>query len=453
MSTRFWLISFFILNTLFSFGATPPDSSATLIQRTAALLAIEEGKNYFYTGKYLSAIMQFKEANRKDKYGYQPYFWLGKCHFALDNFGEAAEYVEKSAALLKEENLDVLILQAQTYHQLNKIDEALAIYLKLKEKLPKVRLRDLQIDENITSCELIKEQLAEGRSNQRKALSQEINTDFSEYAPILLADGKTLYFTSRRENTTGGRHNPDDSQFFEDNYRVVWNDKSKKWDSLTNQMDRINSTGFDCISYLSADGLEGLMTVNTTATQEKDITNGSDIYEISFSSKGKWQTPKSIKNKSINTSFFDGSATMTADKSRMYFVSDRKGNKSMTDIYMVERSGNKWGTAVPVSDSINTPYNETTPYITPDGRFLFFSSNGHQGLGGYDIFVSENLGNTWSKPINLGIEINSVNDDTHFQYYPKLQKALFAGLTLNDLRGNIDIFEVDLKLVKLPIKE
>lgn len=428
------------------------DSSVNVVNRTAAVLLLEEGKNLYYEMKYREALLRFKDAYAKDKYNHQCSFWIGKCHYELNNFGYAKQYAHQARALNKEETDDILILKAQAHHQLNELDSAIICYTQLLDKLPKQRIKDLRIDFCIASCNYALEQKAAGKVNKRVEFPEPINTGYSEYAPILTHNGKTLYFTARKENTTGGRSNPDDNQYFEDNYRAVWNENEKKWDSITNQMDRLNGNGFDCISYLSADGMKGLMTVNTTATGAKEVTQSSDIFEITFSDKGKWQTPKLIRNKSINSSFFDGAATMTADGSTLFFVSDRKADKSGTDIYMVQKNGNKWGEAVPVSDSINTPFNETTPYISPDGRFLFFSSKGHVGMGGYDIFVSENLGKTWSKPVNLGAEINTVNDDTHFQYYAKLKKAVSAGLSLYDLKGQIDIFEFDMNLVKLPLK-
>ena len=80
---------------------------------------------------------------------------------------------------------------------------------------------------------------------------------------------------------------------------------------------------------------------------------------------------------------------MTADGSTLYFVSDRKGQKKSTDIYVSKKVDKVWGDAVPLSDTINSTGTETTPYITPDGRYLFFSSEGHLGMGGLDVFVSE----------------------------------------------------------------
>jgi hypothetical protein len=75
-----------------------------------------------------------------------------------------------------------------------------------------------------------------------------------------------------------------------------------------------------------------------------------------------------------------------------------------------------------------------------------------KGMGGYDIYVTKKNGNSWSTPINLGSSINTVNDDTHFQYYPELKKAFMAGVTLDEMQCNYNIYEVDLEKAQLPLK-
>ena len=429
----------------------PKDSTTNLKDKTAALLLIEEGKSLFLEGKLREALIKLKLAGNKDIYNAKVPFWTGMCHLRLKNYGYALQYAQKAREMSEPNDLDVTELLAYSYHALNKLDSALICYDFCRKNMPKQRLKDLRIAERINECNYALEQQKSGKTNKRKNFSPDVNSSFNDYGALLVQDGKVLYFTSRRENTTGGLNNPDDEQYFEDNYRAVWNGETESWDSITNNLDRINSPGFDCISWLKPDGLSCLMTLNTTAVDVKQQTKSSDICEVSLSSKGKWQSPKIIANKSINSSFFDGSATLSADGNTMYFVTDRKGDKSMTDIYVVEKVGKKWGTARPVSDSINTEMRETTPYITPDGRYLFFSSDGHPGMGGYDIFVSENMGKCWSKPKNLGIGINTVNDDTHFQLYEKLGKILYTGCTIDGLKSHMDIYEIDLRDIELPV--
>jgi Tol biopolymer transport system component len=203
---------------------------------------------------------------------------------------------------------------------------------------------------------------------------------------------------------------------------------------------------------VSKDGKYALMTINNEALDD-NTTQSSDIFELSLNNTtGKWGAPKDIDNKSVNSSFYDGSATMTSDRKTMYFVSDRKGDKKSTDIYVVKKEGSAWGKAVPLPNTINTTGRETTPHITPDGKFLFFASDGLPGMGGLDIYVSEVKNGVFGQPINLGSLVNSFTDDTHFTYYPEFKKGFVASINTKSDKANYDLYEIDLSDFSLPIK-
>jgi hypothetical protein len=121
------------------------------------------------------------------------------------------------------------------------------------------------------------------------------------------------------------------------------------------------------------------------------------------------------------------------------------------DLFIVRKEGKKWGEAIPMPAHVNSLRRETTPFLTPDGKFLFFSSDGHKGMGGYDVYVTQNTGGSWSKPVNLGASINTVNDDTHFQYYKALNRAMMAGITLDEMQCNYNIYDVNLSEAFFPI--
>jgi tetratricopeptide (TPR) repeat protein len=430
--------------------AAPPDSTTGMIDKSASLVIIEEGKQLYTEGKVRDALIRFRQAAQKDPNTWKAPYWISMCHYRLDNYGFAMQYANQAVALSNETDRDVYELLGKSNHRLGNLDSAMVYYRIAAEKLPKARVRELRILEKIQECEYAKAQLAQKKTFEKKHMMGEVNSGYNDYAPILFNNAQEMYFTSRRSNTTGGKNNPDDDQYFEDIYKAEWNPETYTWDSVTNDLDRLNGPGFDAFSYISPDGLTAFLTLNTTATNTKRVTRSSDICELEFTNKGKWSTPKPISNKSINTSYYDGAATMTADGNTMYFVSDRNGDKTQTDIYVVQRSGKKWGDAKPISDSINTIGRETTPYISPDGRFLFFSSDGHLGMGGYDIYVSENLGSTWSKPVNLGGAFNTVNDDTHFQYYPEWKKAVLSGFSLQGQKASMDLFDVDMTNFVMP---
>ncbi len=444
-----------LLYTTSAFGAEilPPDSTTSLVDKTAALYIIEEGRALYNEGKTRDALIKFRQASVKDPNSWKAAYWVGKCHYILHNYGYAKKYADQAELLGKDKVTDELyFLLAETYHRLGSLDTAIANYEIALERLPKNRIKELRIAEKLEEAKYAKEAIAAGVEYEKKRLPGAINSGFHDYSIIPTSDPNKVYFTSRRSSTTGGGMNPDDQQYFEDIYRAVYDPDYKAWDSITNELGRINSNGFDALNYLYEDESWGVITLNNTADADvKKPTRSSDLCEIKKNNKGDWNTPKPIKNNSINTSFYEGAATLTADGNTMFFVSDRTGAKSSTDLFMVKRDGKSWGTAVHLPMNVNSVARETTPYVTPDGKYLFFSSDGHKGMGGYDIYVTENLGgNEWSDPINLGAGINSVNNDTHFVYLQDQNKAYISGLEIIGSKASLDIYEIDLTGFEIP---
>lgn len=452
MKTLFAITFVFLCVHLASASVNEPkDSVSNIIDKSAALIRIDKGVKLLTENKVGEALSEFREAAMKDPYSWKPPFWIAYCHAKLNNYGYTKQYC--LSAISKGPNdvdPDVFDMLGSAYHQLNELDSALASYKTALSIMKPQRAKELSVAHKIASVEFAKGE--KDKTNTRSALVGEVNSGYNDYSVVFTDNGKRIYFTSRRANTTGGMINPDDRLYFEDVYTGVWDETLKKYDSINNKVERINGKGFETISWISKDGNSALVTLNTSVTAEKKPTKSSDICEVEFTKQGKWTLPKPIKNKTINSSFFDGAATLTADGNTMYFVSDRKGEKKSTDIYVVYKNGNSWGKAVALNDTVNTTGRETTPYISPDGRFLFFSSDGHVGMGGFDVFVSENTGSGWTKPINLGGAINSVNDDTHFSIYKELGKAYITSSAISDKRSSLDIYEFDFNALKLPVK-
>jgi tetratricopeptide (TPR) repeat protein len=453
------IIFFAFIASLHSFAkannfATPPDSTKTVKEIADVLLSIEKGKTFLSEGKYREALNAFRDAGTVDPKNWRVLYYSAQCYYVFNSYGISLEYAN-DAIVYGKENVDneAYELLARSHHRMGNIDSAIHYYKISLEKINPMRAKELMIDLHLEQCMFAKAEMAGAKTSMRSSLSGDVNSAQNDYSPVLTNNGNVLYFASRRSDSKGGVMNASDEDFFEDVYRAVWNPSTATWDSVSNDLGRINTTGFDCINFISANGMNGLMTVNTSATEEKVITKGSDIFEITMSDKGKWSTPKRISNKSINTSYFEGSATMTADGNTMYFVTDRKGDKSATDIYMVQKVGKNWGEAKALPATINTIGRETTPFISPDGRWLFFSSDGLPGMGGWDVYVVENLGSTWGDPVNLGITVNTVNNDTHFQYYEALKKAVVAGLEVFGKKASINVYEIDMSTFSFPGKK
>ena len=429
----------------------PTDTVTNLVDRSAALLMIDEGRKFFEEGRNRDALQSFREASIKDPNSWKGPYWVAMCHYRLNNFGYALKYANESIEKSEQEvDKEVYELLGRSYHRMGNLDSALINYKIALSRMSSSRAKELGVEHKIKECEFAQLALSQNPASIRKTMTGDINSGYNDYSPVISADGKYIYFVSRRANTTGGGQNPYDQEYYEDIYRGVYNAESGQYDSISNNLGRLNTTGFDALSYLSADGTYALTTLNTTAVDEKPETRVSDICEVQISKKGDWSAPKIIKNKSINSSFFDGAPTMTADGNTMYFVSDRKGEKWRSDIYVVHKNGKKWGEAQVLPETINTAGNETTPYITPDGQYLFFSSDGHLGMGGYDIYVSQNLGSTWSTPMNLGASYNTVNNDTHFQYYPATKSGVLATFEIIGNKASLDIYQLDMSAFQFP---
>ena len=445
------LISIFLVGSVSAFSSVlPPDTTSNLAQKTAATLIIEEAKHYYSDGHIKEALAMFKQAEVKDQESWKASYWVALSYYRLNNFTMALKHVEAARRKDKEVDADLHELLGRCYHQNGLLDSALANYGRALNELSRQRAEDLHVWDKMEECKFAKAEIAKNKPFARKLVPGDVNTEFNEYAPVLTQNGTTLFFAARKSNTTGGVKNTDDEQFFEDIYRAKWNEQFKMWDSITNKVDKLNGSGFETFTYVNEDATHALLTLNTTQTDLETQTESSDICEVDFKA-GKWSKPKTINNKSINTSYYDGAATMTADGSMMVFVTDRNGEASSMDLFIVRKQGKKWGEAIPMPAHVNSLRRETTPFLTPDGKFLFFSSDGHKGMGGYDVYVTQNNGGSWSKPVNLGASINTVNDDTHFQYYKALNRAMMAGITLDEMQCNYNIYDVNLSEAIFPI--
>jgi hypothetical protein len=440
---RFATLVLFVAIT--GFSSAQRDSSVSLVNKSAALLLIDEGDRLFDEGQVRAAMVKYNDAVAKNPFSAKAHFGIANCQYKILNYGFAEKSVS-TAFELDAELADAAFLLALTKHRLNQLDDA-AKYYEMAQTLYKKGInKELNIPFLLECVAYAK--LVQGDANKfkRKPMNG-ANSDFMDYSPVLYDGGKRMFFVSRRNNTTGGMRNPADQVYFEDVYYAVWNPKTSEWDSVTNKIGKLNTPGFDAISHISADGTVLFMTVNNTMVPKiklKAMTGSSDIAMAKLGKNGVWAAPKVIQG-GINTDFFEGSPTLTADGKTMYFTAQRRTSEGEGTAIMVSNLiGKSWSKAVAIAGKVNTKGRQTTPYVSPDGKYLFFSSDSHLGMGGYDIFVAKKQGDTWSKPVNLGAGINTVNDDTHFKYYPELKMAVLASIEVVDNKATYNMYTVDM---------
>jgi tetratricopeptide (TPR) repeat protein len=443
-----------VFNLLGQEKGVSTDSTVNIVDRTAAAYLLDEGRVSYEKGAFRLALRKFREAYVRDKYNDKVAYWIGLTHYRMNNFGYALEYAKISRELSKNTKGETFLLLGESYHRLAELDSAENNYNWAIEILSNSKERIFEVERKLEEVKRAKALKIEDVFTRRKLLDPNVNSGYDDYGSVLSSDGETLYFISRRPDTKGGNVNPDDQRYFEDIYFSKLEADKKNWKMASNIIERLNSNGFDGVSHISNDGKIIYMTLNTSDLDKRGTTQSSDIYIAERVKDDQWSTPKEISGRAINTTFYDGNPTLTADGKTMYFVSGREGEKTRSDIYVAEsRDGIFWGQVEKLPMTINTKGNETTPFISPDGKYLFFSSDARDGIGGYDIYVSEKTEESWTEPVNLGPSINSVNDDLFFKYYPDLMKAFVSSYRIQGNKAGLDIFEVNISGWTIPKKK
>lgn len=294
----------------------------------------------------------------------------------------------------------------KAYHLHQKFDEAIRQFEEFKKVAPandKFQIENQRGIEMANSAKIITAKPIKMPINN---LGKPINTEGSEFAPVISADEAVLAYTY-------SSHKPNSKE------QVMFaRKKDYTWEGVTpidfNTNQNVGTVG------LSADGQKMLIYIG-------ESNNTGNIYSSLRSSSG-WGTPEKL-GREINSGAMESTASLSADETVMYFASDRPGGLGGKDIYKVEKQADgSWGTPQNLGADINTPFDEDAPFIHPDKKTLFFTSNGHNSIGGNDIFkaVFEQDKDKWSKPENLGYPINTVFNEGYFVITANGKKAYFS---------------------------
>lgn len=401
-----------------------------------ALEDIKKGDGYFERGKgmYLDALNFYLKANAFNPNNASLNYKIGVCYTVLDK--------EKSLKHLKiAEELnpycaeDLYYQLGNAYHLNHEFELAIEKYKAYKNKLTPRQYNEVApaLNKKIAECEVGMELIKKPTKVFIDNLGASINTMYPEYCPIINADESMMIFTSRRDNTTGGKRDPQDGKYYED---ILIADRVGDGWKVSNPGKPLNSDLHDATVGLSPDG-------QTLYVYKGE--NGGDLYECVL--KGtEWGKPKRL-DKTINTKYHESSASLGPDGRTLYFVSDREGGVGGRDIYVsyMDKKGN-WDEPINLKE-LNTIYDEEAVFIHPDGRTLYFSSKGHKTMGGFDIFKSVYENGKWSEPVNVGYPINTADDDVFFSISASGQHAYMSSARAGGL-GEQDIFLITFLLEK-----
>jgi len=324
----------------------------------------------------------------------------------------------------------------EAFYYLGKAYHVNGDYEKAIETLNELKIRlngkDEKFDKAIDRLILRSQSALELVSNPVKMsvenLGPIVNSEYTDHSPVFSADEEILIFTSRREGSTGDKLMRD-GEYYEDLY-ICYKDDNQNWMVPKNMGKPINTPDHEASISLSPDGQELFI--------YKSEDNGS-IY-VSENDGENWSKPKKLGS-TINTSARETSASVSVDGNTIYFTSDRSGGYGGLDIYVAQKLPNgEWGEAKNLGKTINTPFDEESPYIHPDGKTLYFSSKGHKNMGGFDIFIStKNKFDTWTVPENIGYPINTTGDDVFFIPTLDRKRAYYSSVT-KDGYGRSDIY-------------
>jgi hypothetical protein len=369
--------------------------------------AFAEAETFFLYEDYDLALKQYLTLDAPDNFNIK--YKIGTCYLNLPGEKEkSVPYLETAAknvsfesktASLSEKKapVDALFFLSKAYMVNNVPEKALTTLQSLQvmtKALPEgkgVRNREY-IDQQIEACNnliLLRETPV---SFTRELAGKNISNGLANFNPAVSFDGNTLVFTER-----SGAVNT-----------ILMSKKGEngKWQQPTDITAQLKA-GSDCSSCsLNSDGTE-------LYVYKIGNFDGS-IYSSTFEN-GKWLPLKELNN-NINTKYYESHASVSADGKKLYFTSNRAGGMGNLDIYVSKREDKgSWGPAVNLGPTINSEFNEDTPFVTKNDSILYFSSEGHRTIGGFDIFKSKEKAGTWDDPVNLGYPFNTPDDDKFFQ--------------------------------------
>src|SRR3989338_2571075 len=381
---------------------------------------LKEGDGLYEQGPqyYKEAIVFYEKAQAFNPNNASLNYKLGLCYMSSVYKFKALPFLEKAEKLNPNVAMDLYYHLGTAQHLNMQFDKAMASFSKyqraiqadpnatrdpyydLQGKMDDVKMR---VDQCTNGKKIVEAPIRVFIDN----LGDNINTAYNEYGAVISADESVIVYTARKPGSTGDKIDPGLNENFEDIY-IAYKGPDGNWTPNKNVGEPVNTSNHDANSGMSADGQSFIIYLGKS--------NGGDLFESVLNGE-VWSKPESL-GKKINTDFHESSACYSPDGRTIYFVSDQpEGSFGQHDIYsaQVDEKG-VWGNVKNLGAEINTKYNEEAVYMHPDGKTLYFSSQGHMSIGGYDIFKSVLNVQTgkWSKPENLGYPVNTTDDDVFF---------------------------------------
>lgn len=356
----------------------------------------QEADNYRVRGHYDVAIQLLERALQKDDQFAEAYARLGLVYRMAGNLTLCQQHYEKALELFNPVPPPRILFDlGELYLQLGKYElseKYLKKYLNKTSPNSKSYAHTVKMLKNVNFA--IKT-IGEAEPIEIVPLSDTINQFALQYFPVLTADQKQLIYTIRLGS------GPDDDE----DLKISIKNDSDEWGPPLSLSATINSSLNEGTCTISADG----RTLIFTSCQGREGYGSCDLF-LSKKIGVKWSVPKNM-GATINSSAWDSQPSLSADGRILYFVSTRKGGIGKQDIWVSYLSvDEKWSKPKNLGNKINTKENDISPFMHPNGQTLYYSSKGHVGMGGFDIYYSERIEGEFVQPTNFGYPVNNGED-------------------------------------------
>jgi len=364
----------------------------------------KSAENYYLIEKYPKALSYYERLLMNDPDNNNLHFLCGSCYLKIaGNLEKAIAHLEKAVqgvdlsyreGSYKERNApqDAYFLLARACHINNEIDKAIHYYEVYRDSTKIRKFAEIEyVNAQIKSCELTMSMTNKPIHVQFYSAGESMNREFSSGNPVISGNDSMMVFLVDKPSN---------------NIIMMVSRHGKDWSEPSILNNKLGLYGSFFPVSLSYDGSELYLA-------RRDMIE-ADIYVTHFRN-GRWSRIVKL-NKNINTRYYESHACISQDGKALYFTSNRRGGQGALDIYKSEReSGDNWGAAINLGSTINTHYNEDTPFISKNDSKLYFSSQGHITMGGYDIFYSNKAQDgTWTVPENIGYPLSTSDDDLFY---------------------------------------
>lgn len=394
-------------------------------------------RNYLKAMEYMAkkdkdnAYKHMQEAIKDDASFADAYSALGEWYFKAHKFKEAAEVFSNASRSCTNgaKSFALPLAKSLLYsYDPNQALQLIAVYGTIKEKSQWKLLRE--------QAYFMKQALGERIKDSAVNLGIRINSADPEMYPCITADTMNIFFT-RRVNGV-------DEDFYKAHV-----DSCGGWFTARNMGSPPNSSHFESAQTISGDGHYLFFMKCDNRSENGWDQGGCDLF-MAYTADSVWSTPESF-GATINTPAYEGMPCLSPDNRELYYVSNRDGGYGGLDIWMSVFDNGLWQAPRNLGPLINTPGNETAPFIHIDNNTLYFVSDGMPGMGGNDIYYSRRINDsTWGKPQNMGMPFNTSSDENSICVTIDGSRAYFAS-DRDSASGNFDIYQVALDKTNQPV--